>query len=129
MLLVFSNVLERLVYNRLSSYLESSKLFNDSQYGFRQKRSTKHAVTILVDDIRTGMDSQQLTGAVFLDLRKAFDTVSHARLLHKLPAYGINDMELMWVSSFLFAWSQSVNFEGTLSEKNYITHGVPQGAN
>jgi retron-type reverse transcriptase len=84
-----------------------------------------------MDDIRTSMDNQQLTGAVFLDLRKAFDTVNHARLLNKLPSYGINDAELMWVSIYLFSRTQVVNFEGTLSEENYITHGrhgVPQGS-
>jgi hypothetical protein len=105
---VFSKVLERIVYNRLSFYLEENKLLNDSQYGFRLKRSTKHAVTILMDDIRTSMDNQQLTGAVFLDLRKAFDTVNHARLLNKLPSYGINDVELMCVSSHLLARTQVV---------------------
>jgi hypothetical protein len=92
---VFSKVLKRVVYNRLSYYLEENKLLNESQYGLRRNRSTKHAVTILMDDIRTSMDNQQLTGAVFLDLRKAFDTVNHARLLNKLPSYGINDAELM----------------------------------
>jgi hypothetical protein len=81
-----------------------------------------------MDDIRTNMDNQQLTGAVFLDLRKAFDTVNHPRLLNKLASYGINDVELMWVSSYLFARTQVVNFERTLSEENYITHGVPQGS-
>jgi hypothetical protein len=81
-----------------------------------------------MDDIRTSMDNQQLTGAVFLDLRKAFDTVNHPRLLNKLPSYGINDVDLMWVSSYLFARTQVVNFERTLSEENYITHGVPQGS-
>ena len=84
---VFSKVLKRPVYNWLSYYLETNQLLSDSQYGFRRKRSTQHAVTILMDDIRTGMDNLQLTGAVFLDLRKAFDTVNHARLLNKLPAY------------------------------------------
>ena len=125
---VFSKVLKRLVYNWLSYYLETNQLLSDSQYGFRRKRSTQHAVTILMDDIRTGMDNLQLTGAVFLDLRKAFDTVNHARLLNKLPAYGIDDVELMCITSYLFAQSQVVNFEGTISEENYITHGVPQGS-
>jgi hypothetical protein len=124
---VFSKVLERVVYNRLSYYLEENNLLNDYQYGFSQKRSTKHAVTILMDDIRTSMDNQQLTGAVFLDLRKAFNTVNHACLFNKLPSYGINDVELMWVSSYLFARTQVVNFKGTFSEENYITHRVPQG--
>ena len=113
-------------------------VFNDQKhnlknwlpYGFCRKRSTKHAVTILVNDIRTGMDNQQLTGAVFLDLRKAFDTVSHARLLNKLPIYGVavNDLELQWITIYLFARSHVVNFQGTILEENYSTHGVPQGS-
>ena len=125
---VFSKVLERFVYNRLSCCLETNELLSDSQYGFRRKRSTKHAVTILMDDIRTGMDNQQLAGAVILDLCKAFDNVSHARLLNKLPIYGVDDVELQWKTSYLFARSQVVNFQGTISEENYSTHGVPQGS-
>ena len=74
------------------------------------------------------MDNQQVTGAVFFDLRKAFDTVNYAHLLNKLPSYGINDTELMWLTSSLFARTQVVNFEGTLSEENFTTHGVPQGS-
>ena len=54
--------------------------------------------------------------------------MNHASLLNKLPAYGVDDVELMWITSYLFARSQVVNFEGTISEKNYITHGVPQGS-
>ena len=54
--------------------------------------------------------------------------MNHARLLNKLPAYGVDDVELMWITSYLFAKSQVVNFEGTISEENYITHGVPQGS-
>ena len=60
-------------------------MLSNNQYGFRPKRSTNHAVTILVDDIRMGMDRGMATGAVFLDLRKAFDTVHHSCLLEKLP--------------------------------------------
>ncbi|CAB4041427.1 Hypothetical predicted protein, partial [Paramuricea clavata] len=91
-------------------------------------RSTKHAITILIDDVRTGMDQGQLTGSVFMDMRKAFDTVNHGHLLDKLPAYGIKDIEMKWLTSYLFARAQVVNFKGTLSDKKTITHGVPQGS-
>ncbi len=98
-LLVFSKVLEKLVYYLISRYLEEHDLFNNYQYGFRQNRSMKHAVTILIDDVRTGMDQGQLTGAVFMDLQRAFDSC----LLDKLPACGIKDTELNWIISYLFA--------------------------
>ena len=63
---VFSKVLEKLVYNRISRYLDENDLLSDYQYGFRQNRSTKHAITILIDRIRTGMDQGRLTGTVFM---------------------------------------------------------------
>ena len=89
---------------------------------------TKHAITILTDHIRTSMDQRQLIGSVFMDLRKAFDTVSHGRLLDKPPAYGIKDIEMKWFTSYLFARALVVNYQGTLSDRKTITHGVPQGS-
>ena len=81
----FSKVIERVVYIQLTKYLENNNMLSNNQYGFRPKRSTNHAVTIIVDQIRKNMDSGVVTGAVFLDLRKAFDTVHHACLLGKTP--------------------------------------------
>ena len=74
------------------------------------------------------MDQGKFTGSVFMDLRKAFDTVNHGRLLDKQPVYGIKNNEAKWIASFLFGLAQVVNFEGTLSGKNFITQGVPQGS-
>lgn len=125
---IFSKVIERAVYDQLSEYLEQNNMLSNNQYGFRPKRSTNHAVTILIDDIRTGMDRGMATGAVFLDLRKAFDTVHHSCLLEKLPVYGIEGYELLWFQDYLFNRTQVVRFDGVLSEAKHITHGVPQGS-
>ena len=70
----------------------------------------------------------KMTGTVFMDLRKAFDTVNHGRLIDKLPAYGIRGLEMKWFTSYLFARAQVINFQGTLSDKGIITPGVPQGS-
>ncbi len=78
---VFSKIIEKVVYNQLSDYLESNNLICPNQFRFRPNRSTNHAVTYLVDDIRTNMDKGLLTGVVFMDLRKAFDMIQHACLL------------------------------------------------
>ena len=63
-----------------------------------------------------------------MDLRKAFDTVNHGRLLDKLPAYGIKDIEMKWFTSYMFTRAQVVNYQGTLPDRKTITHRVPQGS-
>ena len=75
-------------------HLESNSLLSDAQFGYRKKRSTDIAVTLLVDNIRKNTDTGKLVGAVVIDLTKAFDTVSHSFLLSELPAYGIKGAEL-----------------------------------
>ena len=72
------------------------------QFGFRAKRSTKLATTLFVDDIRFNIDSGNLVGAVFIDLKKAFDTIGHSVLLSKLCAFGIFDIEHKWFTDYLF---------------------------
>ena len=62
------------------------------------------------------------------NLRKAFDTVDHARLISKLPIYGIKNKELSWFESYLFGRKQIVSYDGALSEIQAISCGVPQGS-
>ena len=86
----------RVVYKQLYSSLENNKVLSQRQFGFRTKSSTQHAVTLFTDFIRQGKDRGLLTGAVFIDLMKVYDTVDHSRVLSKLPLYGINHEELKW---------------------------------
>ena len=74
------------------------------------------------------MDEGLMTGAIYIDLRKAFDTVDHARLLSKLSIYGIKNEELKWFEDYLFNRSQFVAFEGVESLTQIISCGVPQGS-
>ena len=125
---VLSKVIERVVYKHLYDYLWKSHLLTDNQFGFRRGSSTEHAVTFLTDSIRMNIDKGYLTGAVFIDLRKAFDTVDHARLLSKLPAYGIIGKELRWLESYLFNRKHFVVFDRIRSDVKSINCGVPQGS-
>ena len=127
-LAVLSKVFERVVQQQVYDYLEQNKLLSQSQFGFRKGSSTQHAVTLLSDAIRQAMDTGMLTGTVFVDLSKAFDTVDHARLLSKLPIYGILNRELKWFESYLFNRNHFVSFHGAPSEVCSISCGVPQGS-
>ena len=74
------------------------------------------------------MDSGRLTGAVFLDLSKAFDTVDHNLLLHKLKSVGLSEVTVNWFQSFLANRKQRTSVGDTLSVAAPITVGVPQGS-
>ena len=73
-------------------------------------------------------DSGLLVGALFIDLSKAFDTISHATLLCKLRCYGVSDFEINWFTDYLFNRSQIVAYNGYNSNKLKVLSGVPQGS-
>ena len=73
----FSKFLERVIYNRLLSYLDRFKILCDNQYGFRKNHSTSFALIDLYDKISDAINSKETSVGIFLDLSKAFDTVNH----------------------------------------------------
>ena len=84
-----SKVLEKIIHKQLSSYFDEYGLFFPNQYGFRPKHSTEYAALELIDKIINEMDKNEIPIDIFLDLSKAFDTVDHTILLHKLKYYGL----------------------------------------
>ena len=123
-----SKIIERHVHDTLYKFLEDNNLLSDSQFGFRPSHSTETALISAVDDWQKNMDKGKLTGVLFIDLRKAFDCVNHKVLLHKLKSYGVSDQAMSFFSSYLNNRSQTVNFNGVLSERKEIDIGVPQGS-
>ena len=96
-----SKVLEKIIFTQLSSYFNEAKLFFDNQYGFRPKHSTEFAALELVDRIINHMDKYEVPINIFLDLTKAFDTIDHNILLHKLRFYGLDDSTVFLSESYL----------------------------
>ena len=118
-----SKLIEKLVHNRLYNFLEKHKLLYDQQYGFQKKHSTNPA---LIEKIRSALDQNIFACGVFIDLQKAFDTVNHDILLHKLDHYGISGLPNKWFQSFLSGRSQYTTIKDKSSNKLPATHGVPQ---
>lgn len=86
--------MERAIQVQLLSFLYENKVLSAFQSGFRKKHSTETAVVYLVDHILEHMDKQELTGAAFIGLKKAFDLVDHHCLLHKLQHFGVRGHSL-----------------------------------
>ena len=128
LLSIFNRIFERLMYKRLKSFFEINGLFYESQYGFREKHSTQHALIDIVNRIQNNMDKGMFSTGVFIDLKKAFDTVDHEILLDKLYRYGIRGIVLEWFSSYLKGRSQVTQIGEHASPKELNPCGVPQGS-
>ena len=125
---VLSKILERAVHQQLYRYLQRYSILSPYQCGFRKSYSTEFAALSLADTIRRNIDQGRLTGAVFIDLRKAFDTVDHTLLLNKLSSVGILDGELDWFKNYLCNRKQIVEYQGVSSDTEFVSVGVPQGS-
>ena len=125
---VVSKLLERAVHHQLYGFCNERKLLNPFQCGFRSNHSTEFAAVAFSDYVRRGMDQGLLTGAVFIDLRKAFDSVDHDLLISKLQSYGLKNTELNWFKSYLLDRKQVVRIGKETFYYCPITSGVPQGS-
>ena len=98
---LFSKIFERLMYNRLLSFVNKCQLLYEYQFGFRCGHSPELALTCLVDKISNALENGEYVLGLFLDFSKAFDTVNHDILFEKLEYIGIRGIPLMWCKSFL----------------------------
>ena len=128
MLSVFSKIFEKLLHKVIIEYLEANDLLNESQYGFRKKRSTLHALLNATENIYQACDSKLYTLGIFIDFSRAFDTVNHSVLLKKLKYYGIKGKILQLLTSYLSDRKQYVSYGGRESTLLDIISGVPQGS-
>ena len=124
----FAKVFEKILYNKLSNFFDRNDSIHENQFGFRKGHSTNHAIITLVDKITKSVDCGDIVINIFVDLKKAFDTVSSDILLKKLEAYGIRGNLLKLCESYLNDRYQYIVFNGVKSLKKLVTCGVPQGS-
>ena len=110
------------------NFVKSKKILHQGQYGFQERLSTSLALMELTEEITTSMDQSKHTLGVFIDLKKAFDTIDHKILVGKLMNYGIRGIAIKWIASYLNNRSQFVSINNVESEKQTIVCGVPQGS-
>ena len=128
---VVSKIIEKIVHKRLTEFLNKHNLLSKQQFDFiskRSKQSTELAATLFTDNIRKSVDDKMLVGSVFIDFSKAFDSLLHSKLLHKLPAYGITGIEFQWFTNYIFNRKHIVSYNDQPSKMSSITCGVPQGS-
>ena len=125
---VFSKIMERIMYNRLLSFLNKYKIIYDYQFGFRDKHSTYLALITLTEKISEALESGKHVIGIFLDFSKAFDTINHEIMLLKLEHYGIRGVALDWFKSYLNDRQQYVTYNNCKSSTSNVNCGVPQGS-
>ena len=101
----FSKIYEKIMYNKVITFLDRYNILYQNQFGFRQQHSSHHALITLVDKITKSLDHGDIVIGIFLDLKKVFDIVDHNILIKKLYYYGIRGNILKWFESYLLTES------------------------
>ena len=127
-LLSVNKIFEKLTYNRIIAFVDRYSLICDNQYGFRRNKGTTDAIFEVVKFASDGLNNGEFVVFVFLDLKKAFDSVSHSLLIRKLFRMGFRGNILQFLESYLSERYQSVNIGNLNSEFLKVKHGVPQGS-
>ena len=123
-----SKIIERVAFNHIYAFLIKENLLHILQSGFRHRHSTCTALVHLIDKVYNDMDNCKLTGGLFLDLRKAFDTVNHDIMLKKFARFNPSRKMTQWLLSYLSCRKQAVDYNGIMSHGATIYSGVPQGS-
>ena len=126
LLSIISKVMERCIHNRVYPIL--SALINKTQHGFLKKRSCVTQLLSVLHDIGKNLDNNKQVDMIYLDFAKAFHSVDHAILHHKLYAHGLRGSILLWFKYYLTDRCQRVVLENVAPEWSPVTSGVHQGS-
>ena len=125
---VVCKVLETIIRDQIMKHLQDNNLLSDQQYGFRGHRSTTLQLLRVMETWTQFIDEGAPFDTIYLDFKKAFDTVPHERLKNKLKAYGINNTIVTWISDFLHNRQQKVTVNTKSSSWRDVLSGIPQGS-
>jgi exonuclease III len=125
---LLGKVFEKCMASRINSFLSKNSLISSNQFGFQKNKSTVDALISLTEFIYTGLNNASHSLSIFIDLRKAFDTVQHSILVEKLQLYGFRGLPLEWIRSYLEDRKQCVKVGSSKSDYMSVNVGIPQGS-
>ena len=121
-------IFESLIRNKIMEHIETNKILSERQYGFVNGRSAVLQMMTVLDDWTNTLDRSNEIDCIYIDFKKAFDSVPHNRLLLKLQSYGIEGNVYDWIKSFLTNRKQRVAIGGEFSKWKSVLSGIPQGS-
>lgn len=116
------------ILNIMTSFCDSYGVISDTQYGFRLGKSTITLLEDFSDHLYEALDSNNFVLVLFIDLKKAFDTIDHARLVKKLGSVGFGGPFENFITDYFSNRFQFVKIKENQSQKAHVHYGVPQGA-
>ena len=128
LLSIYNQIFEKLIHARLTKFINKNNIIYNLQYGFRSKHSTQHAILDIVNNIHNCMGSGKYTFGIFIDLKKAFDTVNHSILLAKLENYAIRGLINIWFKSYLTDRRKSIEIDNHIYKEEKTLCAVPKGS-
>ena len=128
LLLIFSKILEKAIFNQIITYLESNNLLHPSHHGFRSCHNTGTAILQMFDTWTQALENSEISAVIMLDMSAAFDVVDPVILSNKLKHYGFENCSTDWITSYMTNRKQKVYVDGHLSEALSLEVGVPQGS-
>ena len=125
---VLCKVMEKLVRASIVDHFEQNNLISKDQHGFVKGRSCVTHLLEVMDDWTTALEEGSSIDVIYMDFKKAFDSVPHSRLISKLNALGVQGRILKWTAAFLTGRSQRVQVNGCSSTPAAVTSGTTQGS-
>ena len=126
LLMSLSKIFERIIFNRMTSFLKRNNTSTQFAFGFRLNHSAIHPILDLITSCLDNIHNKQCSALVFLDIKKAFDSVCHEKLIKKLDHNGIRGIANCMLSPYLDNRKQYVSFNNINSSTENIECGVPQ---
>lgn len=120
-------IIEHIVKKQLAKYIEENNLISPLQSASRSKHSCETTLNLIINDWKIAIEGDEIVTVVFLDLKRAFETIDRSIMIRKLEKIGIKGIELKWFCSYLKNRKQQTKFKGHVSKELNVDIGLPQG--